>query len=301
MGFITVRAPAKVNLTLDVRYKREDGYHELETVMHQINIADRLILRPGPSGEINLSSDHPELPDDRENLAYQAAQLMLQEAGLIDAAGIEIFIEKNIPLGAGLAGGSSDAAAVLWAMNRLFDRGFSEKRLMQLAARLGSDVPFCLLGHIKGSVTGATAIARGRGERLEEIPACYLPYILVVKPAFQISTAQVYRDLDLEELGPRPDTAAFLVAWHDCDIMCIAAQLENVLESVSIKLKPEIARIKTDMLKSGALNALMSGSGPTVFGIFAEELGARQAQDEFLHRYNEVFLVSSYSRGDISV
>lgn len=303
MDIITVEAPAKVNLTLDVRYKRGDGYHELETVMHQIGLIDRLTLRRGRSGEINLSSNHPTLPNNQENLAYQAARLILQENG---QDGVDIYIEKNIPLGAGLAGGSSDAAAVLWGMNRLFDYQFDTTQLMQLAARLGSDVPFCLLGREKGQAgrpgdaLGATAIARGRGELLEEIPGCYLPWVLLVKPDFQISTAEVYRSLRLDELEQRPDTAAFLAAWRDCDIMNIAINLVNVLESVSIKQNPEIAAIKVGMIKYGALKALMSGSGPAVFGIFNEEQKARQARDEFLNAHNEVFLVSSYGRGDKS-
>lgn len=309
METISVEAPAKVNLTLDVRYKRGDGYHELETVMHQIGLVDRIIIQRGRRGEINLSSNHPTLPNNKENLAYQAARLLLQENG---QDGVDIYIEKNIPLGAGLAGGSSDAAAVLWGMNRLFDYQLETTQLMQLAARLGSDVPFCLLGREKarwgaanqvvahGEVPGATAIARGRGELLEEIPGCCLPWVLLVKPDFQISTAEVYRNLRLEELEQRPDTAAFLAAWQDCDIMNIALNLVNVLESVSVKQNPEIAAIKADMAKYGALKALMSGSGPAVFGIFDEEKRARRARDKFLNGYSEVFLVSSYGRGDKS-
>lgn len=301
METISVKAPAKVNLTLDVRHKRQDGYHELETVMHQIGLVDHLTLRRGHSGLINLSSDHPALPAGIDNLAYQAARLVLQENnGMVKHGGVDIHIEKNIPLGAGLAGGSSDAAAVLWGMNQLFDCRFEKNRLMEMAAQLGSDVPFCLLGHQEGQV-GATAIARGRGELLEEIPGCYLPWLLLVKPSFQISTAAVYQNLKIGKLKQRPDTTAFLVAWRNCDIMNIAINLVNVLESVSVKQNPEIAAIKADMAGLGAIKALMSGSGPTVFGIFTEELKARRARDIFLNKYDEVFLVSSYGGGDKSV
>lgn len=305
MDIIIVEAPAKVNLTLDVKHKRSDGYHELESVMHQIGLIDRVEIRPGPKGTIKVRTNHPGLPNDRRNLAYRAAQLLLTACG--HGEGVDISIEKNIPLGAGLAGGSADAAAVLWGMNRVFGYGLSHSQLSDKAAQLGSDVPFCLLGKdypagredlVSGS--GATAVARGRGEVLESLPHRILPWMLLVKPDFEVSTAQVYQDLNLGELIHRPDNPAFLAAWLDCDIMNIAKNLVNVLESVSIRLYPQIAAIKADMVRFGALQALMSGSGPTVFGVFPELTLAEQARERFLQRYREVFLVSSYGGGDQS-
>ncbi|HCF71348.1 MAG TPA: 4-(cytidine 5'-diphospho)-2-C-methyl-D-erythritol kinase [Syntrophomonas sp.] len=306
METLIIEAPAKVNLTLDVKYKREDGYHELESVMHQINLIDRITIREGPKGTINLRSNHPALPNDQGNLAYKAAHLLLTEYG--HGEGVDISIEKNIPLGAGLAGGSTDAAAVLWGMDQIFGYKLELAVLMKAATKLGSDISFCLLGRhywpdadqACPGLPGATAIARGRGEVLEEMPNRYLPWILLVKPDYQVSTARVYQGLRLDEIRQRPDTPAFLAAWQDCDMMNIAKNLVNVLESVSIGIYPEIASIKADMIKYGALNALMSGSGPTVFGIFGEEKAADQARKRFLEHYKEVFLVSSYGRGEKS-
>ncbi len=305
MPVIVVEAPAKVNLTLDVKYKRQDGYHELESVMHQIGLTDRVTIRPGPPGSIRLRSDNPALPDDRSNLAYQAAQLLLSRYG--KGAGVEISIEKNIPLGAGLAGGSSDAAATLWGMNLMFKYELGWSDLSDLASRLGSDVPFCLLGKFgmgePGTVvagSGATALARGRGEDLESLPGCFLPWILLVKPDFQISTREVYHNLKPDNITVRPDTPAFLAAWQDCDIMNIAKNLVNVLEPVSVAMHPQIAELKAKMVEYGALRALMSGSGPTVFGIFAEQSRAETARDKFSRDFSEVFLVSSYGGGGLS-
>lgn len=303
METIAVEAPAKVNLTLDVKYKRGDGYHELESVMHQIGLIDRVVIRPEPTGTIRVRSNNPALPDDQTNLAYQAAQLFLTEYKC--GAGVDISIEKNIPLGAGLAGGSSDAAAVLWGMNLLFNYKRGPEELSATASRLGSDVPFCLSGKVShpspGGIIagcGATALARGRGEVLELLPECRLPWILLVKPDFQVSTREVYQNLKLDEVTVRPDTRAFLAAWQDCDMMNIAKNLVNVLESISTKMYPQIAAIKAGMIRHGALNALMSGSGPTVFGIFAERTAAQRAREKFSHDYREVFLVSSYGGGE---
>jgi len=306
METFVVEAPAKVNLTLDVKYKRRDGYHELESIMHHIDLVDRITIRQVPGGSISLRSNNPDLPNDHSNLAYKAAQLLLTQFG--HGEGVDISIEKNIPLGAGLAGGSADAAAVLWGMNRALGYNRDLATLMRAAAELGSDIPFCLLGCYSPAdenrscqgPEGATAIARGRGEILEPLPDRHLPWILLVKPDYEVSTAEVYQGLRLDEVGKRPDTAAFLAAWQDCDIMNIAKNLVNVLESVSIRLYPEIAAIKAAMIEHGALNALMSGSGPTVFGIFAEGNRAEQARQSFLKHYQQVFLVSSYGRGEKS-
>lgn len=298
---LSIEAPAKINLTLDVIGKRDDGYHELETVMHQINLFDRITMEVWEHG-IELSSSSNEIPGGEDNLAYKAALAILKKYG--QGAGVKIFIEKNIPIGAGLAGGSTDAAAVLAGINHLYGNQLSYPDLLQLAAAIGSDVAFCLsreyIEHGPGILMspGDTAVARGRGEILEPLPARTIPFILIVKPGFQLSTAQVYAELDLQAVNHSPDTGSFLQAWYNNDIISISTHMANVLESVSIRKKPEIGIIKTGMKEKGALNALMSGSGPSVFGIFSDQAAACQAFTEFKKDYREVYLVSSYRRGD---
>lgn len=282
---IIIEAPAKINLTLDVKGKRPDGYHELETVMHQIDLLDVIKLKPRHQG-ITVRCNNPQIPAGEENLAYQAASLILKPSG----AGVDISIQKNIPIGAGLAGGSTDAAAVMLGLNRLYDLGMDNRSLLEAGAFIGSDVPFC--------ITGGTALARGRGERLTPLAACNKLEIVLVKPEFELSTAAVYRALSLENVELRPNTTAFLEDWEKCDIINIACHLSNVLETVSIKKYPVLEIIRQEMLDQGALNAVMSGSGPTMLGVFAERATARNASQWFKTRYQEVYLVSSYDRGD---
>ena len=280
---IIIEAPAKVNLTLDVKGKRSDGYHELETVMHQVNLLDIIIISQAAGG-IQIKSNSSLIPTNEENLAYQAAEMILGEYA--HKEGVEIYIEKNIPVGAGLAGGSTDAAAVIQGINQLYDLGLEEEELLEMAASIGSDVAFCLAGGSK--------LARGRGEILSKLPQRMIPYIILVKPDFQLSTAEVYRELDLTQVEEFPDNAAFLAAWEAYDIINIARNMRNVLETVSIRKYPEIAAIKAELIETGALNALMSGSGPSVMGIFMEEEQALKAREKFQTRYQEVFLLSSY-------
>lgn len=302
MDRIVIAAPAKINLTLDVLGKRPDGYHELETVMHQINLHDRITLEKGEKG-IRLHCSREDIPADEGNLAYKAAALFFREFPCEE--GITIWIEKNIPIGAGLAGGSTDAAAVLEGLNHLFDKPFSHQRLMQLAAIIGSDIPFCLMGHHilsegKGDdpLQGATALARGRGEQLAALENCCLDYIVLVKPEFSISTAAVYGALQMEKVQQRPDNAAFIKEWISCDMINIAQGMVNVLETVSTEMHPEIIKIKTQLRELGACNAIMSGSGPSVFGLFRDRYTAERAARVMDKCYRETFLVSSYGRSD---
>ncbi|MGE5390651.1 MAG: 4-(cytidine 5'-diphospho)-2-C-methyl-D-erythritol kinase [Deltaproteobacteria bacterium] len=295
---IIVEAPAKINLTLDILGKRADGYHELETVMHQISLADRVHLFPHRQGII-LDTNSSEIPHDQNNLAYRAAELALGKYG--DREGIGIFIEKNIPVGAGLAGGSTDAAAVLLGLDHLMGWHLSEGSLLDMAAALGSDVPFCMLGMplLKRSdnryaVTGATALARGRGEIMSPLPAKVIHNIVLVKPAFQMSTAEVYRDFRMERVGEHPDTGIFIETWAGGDNKDIARYMVNVLETVSVAKKPEIGQLKQRLVQMGAACALMSGSGPSVFGIFEARAQAETAVLELKKDYQEAFLVSSY-------
>ncbi len=289
---IILEAPAKINLTLDVKGKREDGYHELETVMHQVDLSDIIrISRVAEDRGIQVKSNSSLVPLNEENLAYQAAQMILGKHDRKE--GIEIYIEKNIPVGAGLAGGSTDAAAVIQGINKLLGLDLEERELLEMAAIVGSDVAFCLAGGSK--------LARGRGEILEDIPARFIPYIVLVKPDFQVSTASVYRELDLTEVKDAPNTAAFLAAWESYDIISIARNMRNVLENVCLRKYPEIGDIKTEMIGLGALGALMSGSGPSVIGIFAEREQAVYAREQFQARYSEAFLLSSYMFEEKSV
>jgi len=284
---LVIAAPAKINLTLNVLGKRADGYHELETVMQQISLADKIYLQTGGEG-IRVASNCPVLPDNQDNLAWQAAQLLTAKFSL--PAGLHIFIEKNIPIGAGLAGGSSDAAAVLRGINAGFGLGLPQDELLELGLALGSDVPFCLLG--------GTALARGRGEILTPLPEGPCLEMVLVKPDYQLSTAEIYRDFRLDRVQDPPDNAAFLEAWRKCDIIAVAAQMKNVLETVSITRCPEISAIKQQLQDLGALHTLMSGSGPSVVGVFISRAEAMSAWGIMRDRYRESYQVSSYNRGD---
>ena len=276
-------APAKINLTLDIKGKRSDGYHELETVMHQITLADRITLTAIRQG-IEISSNHPELPVGEMNLAYRAASILLEKHPV--GGGVSIHIDKVIPIGAGLAGGSTDAAAVLKGLNILYELGLSGQELMSLGLEIGSDVPFC--------VQGGTALARGRGEQLQALPPQIKLFLLLVKPNFSVSTAEVFGQFDSARVTNSPDTRAFLEGWHHCDMISICHAMENVLETVTVARYPEIEQIKARLVKRGALKALMSGSGPTVVGLFPEGASAQQAWYDFSADGKEVFLATSY-------
>jgi len=284
---LIIEAPAKINLTLDIKGKRPDGYHELETVMHQIDLVDRICLTLTGTG-IKVASNSGLIPDDERNLAYKAASLLKKKYGL--KKGVEIFIEKNIPVEAGLAGGSTDAAAVLTGLNQLLELGLSRQEIMGLAAEAGSDVPFCVLG--------GTALARGRGEILQPLAEGPSLKIVLVKPDFSLSTREVFEDFRLENIDTSPDTPAFLAAWENYDIINVAQLLNNVLESVSLVQRPEIAGIKQQLCELGALNALMSGSGPSVFAVFHNHSDAEQAFMKMKEQYKESYLLSSYRKGD---
>ena len=284
---LVVEAPAKVNLTLDVLAKRPDGYHELATVMHQISLMDKLSLQLTDTAII-VHSSNPVVPEGEENLAYRAARLLFERFSL--AGGVHIYIDKNIPVGAGLAGGSTDAAAVLMGLNILFELGLPLEHLQSLGLELGSDVPFCILG--------GTALAKGRGEILAPLPGGPRLEMVLIKPDFQLSTAAIYQGLQLDKPMERPDNRAFIEAWQECDIISMTSVMQNVLESVSLAKCPEIAIIKSKLVDAGALTALMSGSGPSVVGIFSSLEQARRGWEKLKDQYQEAYLVSSYCRGD---
>jgi|SRR5690606_144500 4-diphosphocytidyl-2-C-methyl-D-erythritol kinase len=251
------KAPAKINLLLDVLRKREDGYHEVEMVMTMVDLADRLTLSELDGGEIRLTSPSGGIPLDGRNLVVQAAELVRKRYNV--RTGVHIHLEKRIPVAAGLAGGSSDAAAALRGLNRLWRLGLTADELRTLAAELGSDVPFC--------VTGGTAVARGRGEVLTPVDNPISCWVVLARPPIHVSTATVYGRLRADRIARHPELSAVLSAMAEGDYRQLCASLGNVLENVTIRMHPEIGRLKEAMLRLGADAALMSGSGPTVFGL----------------------------------
>ncbi|WP_100332730.1 4-(cytidine 5'-diphospho)-2-C-methyl-D-erythritol kinase [Bacillus xiapuensis] len=257
---LMMKAPAKINLTLDVLYKREDGYHEVEMIMTTVDLADRIELEPLRTDEIRIISHNRFVPDDSRNLAYQAARLLKERYHI--RSGVAISIEKLIPVAAGLAGGSSDAAAALKGLNQLWGLGLSLDELAKLGAEIGSDVSFC--------VYGGTALAKGRGEQIQRLPAPPNCWVVLAKPTIGVSTAEVYKNLKLERLK-HPDTAAMKQAIETQNYESMCAHIGNVLESVTLKLHPEVAQIKEQMERFGADAVLMSGSGPTVFGLIQHD------------------------------
>lgn len=253
---LLVKAPAKINLSLDVLYKREDGYHELEMIMTTVDLADRLELSLLNNNDITVYSHSRFVPDDERNLAYKAAKLLKERCNV--NKGVGITIEKNIPVAAGLAGGSSDAAAVLRGLNKLWDLGLSLDELAEIGTEIGSDVAFC--------VYGGTALAKGRGEIITPIPAPPNCWVVLAKPPIGVSTAEVYEKLQLDKVE-HPNINEMLQAIHNRDYKGICNNLGNVLESVTLNHYPEVKAIKDDMKRFGADAVLMSGSGPTVFAL----------------------------------
>lgn len=288
MHQIELKARAKINLTLDVLGKRPDGYHDVEMIMQSINLYDHITIRKMRAPGIKLKTNLKWLPEDGKNLAYKAAQLMTETYSIKD--GILIELQKRIPVAAGLAGGSSDAAAVFVGLNALFNLNIPKKELMGLGVRLGADIPYCILR--------GTALARGIGEKLTKLPPMPFCYLVIAKPSINVSTAYIYKNLKLNELSLRPDTKKVIEGIEKGNLNLIAKNLGNVLESVTIKEYPAIDRIKQTMVEYGALGALMSGSGPSVYGIFEEKKQAQAVSKELkLHnKAKDVFVTTIFNR-----
>lgn len=255
------KAPAKINLSLDVLYKREDGYHEVEMVMTMVDLADRIEMQELPRDTIIISSQAGYIPLDEKNLAFQAARLIKDRYDV--KQGVYIHLDKKIPVAAGLAGGSSDAAAALRGLNRLWKLDIPLAELQKLGAELGSDVPFC--------VSGGTAVARGRGEKLEIIASPPQCWVVLAKPPINVSTSDVYGRFKANDISNHPSTATILEAIQNKDFDQLCGGLGNVLEKVTLQLYPEVRHLKECMQKLGADGVLMSGSGPTVFGLVSKE------------------------------
>lgn len=277
---LLVKAPAKINLSLDVLHKRPDGYHEVKMVMTTIDLADRIELTPLPSDTIRIVSHNRFVPDDHRNLAYQAAKLLKERFNVRD--GVAISIIKTIPVAAGLAGGSSDAAATLRGLNKLWNLGLTLDELAELGAEIGSDVSFC--------VYGGTAIATGRGEKIEHIPAPPPCWVILAKPTIGVSTAEVYRNLNLASIV-HPDVDAMVKAIKEQDYNKICSLVGNVLEEVTMKMHPEVAQIKEQMKRFGADAVLMSGSGPTVFGLVRHDSRLQRIYNGLRGFCDQVFAV----------
>ena len=261
MDSIRLKARAKINLGLDVLGKREDGYHEVRMVMQTIGIYDRLILTKIPEEEIRITSNLAFLPVNENNLIYKAIKLLKDEYHF--PGGISVDLNKFIPVAAGMAGGSTDAASTMFGVNRLFGLNLSMGKMMELGVRLGADVPYCVMR--------GTALAEGIGEKLTRITPVPHMWILIAKPKIKVSTRLVYEQLDMGGIQKHPDIDGIIRAIEAQDVVRIAQSMGNVLENVTVPLYPVIETIKQDMLSHGAINAMMSGSGPTVFGIFPDE------------------------------
>lgn len=292
---VTVKGYAKINLGLDVIGKLENGYHLLRSVMQQIDLYDTIelsrlseavvIKNALPAAvtdngmRITLTSDSDAVPLDQSNLVYKAARLLLEHDSISE--GVHIHITKRIPVAAGLAGGSTDAAAVFMGMNELFGLGHSKDELQELGVKLGADVPFCIMG--------GTALAEGIGEKLTPIQTMPEMYIVIAKPSIGVSTKYVYENLRLEQVT-HPDTEKILAAMQRKDLAEMTGLLGNVLESVTIEKYPLIRELKDAMLETGAVGSLMSGSGPTVFGIFDTMEKAAEAEKQMRRKYPQIFI-----------
>lgn len=274
MDSFAIEANAKINLGLDVLRRRADGYHEVKMIMQTVGISDRLEFAKLSDDCIRISTNRRELPVGPQNLIYKAARLVKDTCQI--AEGISVKLEKNIPVAAGMAGGSADAAATIHGMDRLFDLQLSLEEKQKLGVQIGADVPYCLMG--------GTALAEGIGEALTALPAVPDAYLVVAKPDIDVSTAFVYKNLHADRLRRHPDIDGMVESIKKGELSGITARMENVLETVTIAHYPVIAQMKEFLKEQGALNALMSGSGPTVFGVFEKEETARAAYEAMRQR-----------------
>lgn len=285
MASITVTAPAKLNLTLDVLGRREDGYHEMKMVMQSVSLTDRITLTTREGKGICLSTNLGFLPLDEHNLAVAAARTLQQATGA-EWGELTIKLEKRIPVCAGMAGGSSDAAAVLRGLNQLCGLGLSLQELAEIGERVGSDVPYCVLG--------GTALAQGRGEVISPLPSLPECYVVLAKPGFPISTPELFARLDDRRTRRRPDTAGMLKALEEEDLGAVARRMFNIFEEVlPPRKRAQVEELKGELLRCGALGASMTGTGPTVFGLFEEEQAAREAEEALKALCKEVFLTKT--------
>lgn len=272
-------APAKINLTLDTLYRRDDGYHEVEMIMTTIDLNDRLTFECRDDGEIIIDVEHNFVPSDHRNLAYKAAKLMQERYNI--EKGVTISLEKSIPISAGLAGGSSDAAATFRGLNELWGINESLETLSELASEIGSDISFCIYGK--------TALCQGRGEKITHLPKPPSAWVVIAKPDIGVSTPEIYGALDLED-KEQVHTKACLSAIENNDYALLCQSLGNSLEKVTMQLYPEVEKLKNTMRNTGVDAALMSGSGPTIYGFVQKERQAKQVYNALMGCCNDVYI-----------
>jgi 4-diphosphocytidyl-2-C-methyl-D-erythritol kinase len=274
-----LKAYAKINISLDVVGKKEDGYHLLKMIMQSIDLYDLIQISKANEG-INITCDRQYVPTDERNIAYKAAKLFIDTYKI--KSGINIDIKKNIPVAAGLAGGSTNGAAVLKAMRDIFKYNISDKELMDLGLKIGADIPYC--------IAGGTALCEGIGEKIKQLKPFKEKILVLVKPNFGVSTKEVYKNFDLTKVYKHPNTEALIDAMNKDDLNFISLNMKNLLENVTLRRYSILREIKDGLIKDGALGSMMSGSGPTIFGFFDDML---TAQNCFLHmkeKYEEVYI-----------
>lgn len=287
MDRLELKALGKINLGLDVLGRRENGYHDVRMVMQTVYLYDRIWMEKSEDSQIMLTTNLYYLPINENNLAYRAAAMLREEFHIKE--GVKIRLEKHIPVAAGMAGGSTNAAAVLYGMNRMFSLGLSQEELMERGVKLGADVPYCIMR--------GTVLAEGIGEILTPLPQIPKCYVLIAKPPISVSTKIVYEKLDAHEITEHPDIDGIITGLERQDLSQITACMGNVLERVTIDAYPVIEKIKDVMKKNGALNAMMSGSGPTVFGIFDDKRKARVAAAKIrqLHLAKQIYVTNMHN------
>ena len=266
---ITLKALAKINIGLDVTGTRADGYHMVNMIMQTVHMYDVVTVEKTEGNDISMTTDSGFLPTDDSNLCIKAAKLMRE--AYPEVQGVKIHLEKNIPVAAGMAGGSSDAASVLYGINRIYELGLSIEELQEIGVKIGADVPYCLMR--------GTALAAGIGEKLTRLPDMMRCPVLIAKPAVSVSTKEVYQALDAIADPKHPDIDAMIKDIENGDLHALASHMGNILEEVTIPMHPEIADIKKVMMENGAVISMMSGSGPTVFGFFDDEDAMKQAKE----------------------
>lgn len=274
-----IKAYAKVNISLDIVGKREDGYHLLEMIMQSIDLYDELNIEK-QNKDITIKCNKPYVPTDERNLAYKAAKLFIEKYKI--NSGVNISIKKNIPVCAGLAGGSTDGAAVLKAMNKIFSVGASDEELMELGLKLGADVPYC--------IKGGTALCKGIGEEVKEISGFKDKILVLVKPPFGVSTKSVYQEFDLSKVKSHPNTEVLIKAIEKNDLKIVSSNMKNLLENITLRKHRVLINIKEEMKSLGSIGTMMSGSGPTIFAFFDDMLKAQRCFEKMKLKYNDVFI-----------
>ena len=285
MKEITIDVPAKINFSIDVTGKLPNGYHSLEMIMQTISLYDTVTVEKKNSG-ISVQCDFPYVPNDSRNVAWKAAEAFFAECP--EKGGATIILKKTIPVSSGLAGGSADAAGVLKCLNKLYGGHLGNFKMIEIARKVGADVPFCL--------QGGTALAKGIGDEIVHLPDFSGFRVVVVKPPFPVSTAWVFNNLKMDQLGERPNTSALISAIEEMDVLTLAQGMRNVLESVTVKTYKEIGNIIGEFLTYNALGSRMTGSGSAVFGLFEDDKTAQCAFEQFSNRYEQVYLAETINR-----